>query len=269
MQRYNNTILARGTGLALQDALVTVYETGTTTKATIYSENDTESDELANPLTTDSFGMIDGYFPDGVYDLRIDHGSYPSHTIEEVQIFDLSEISAFLDDDLSPLATVNGNANQIAYFSGDGIVDVVDFTQKARDLLDDTSFAEMRQTLGIRESFVICMSDEVSSLIEGDAKVTMRWPYAFVPTVVRADVVTAPTDSAIEVDVKVGGVSIFDTTLTIDAGETTSATAAVPAVLEGDAEIADNAVVTFDLVAVGSGTPGAGLKVTIIGYQSE
>jgi hypothetical protein len=204
--------------------------------------------------------------PDGLYDLRVDHAAQPSRTIEDVQIYDLTELAANFTG-LGPLAAIEGAANQIAYFAGDNIVQVVDFTQAARNLLDDTTAEEMRATLGLKETVLVCMSDEVSSLIAGAAKVTMRWPCDFLPTEVRADVVTAPTGAAIQVDINVGGVSILDTELTIDAGETTSATAAVAAAFVADPEIADNALVTFDLDAVGSGTPGAGLKVTVIGYR--
>lgn len=117
------------------------------------------------------------------------------------------------------------------------------------------------------ESFIIPCSNETTPLAVAAGVFSFRMPYAFVPTVVRADVVTAPTGSEIEVDVKVGGVSIFTTTLTIDAGETTSVTAAVPAVLLADLVIASNAIVTVDIVAVGATIEGAGLKVTIIGRQ--
>jgi hypothetical protein len=34
MQRFTYTILSRGTGMALKDALVTIYLAGTATKAT-------------------------------------------------------------------------------------------------------------------------------------------------------------------------------------------------------------------------------------------
>jgi hypothetical protein len=71
--------------------------------------------------------------------------------------------------------------------------------------------ADYLRSVARTESFVICLSDEITDLEADTAVVTMRWPYDFVPTAVRASVTTAPTDAAIQVDINVGGVSILDT----------------------------------------------------------
>jgi hypothetical protein len=159
MQRYHQTILARGTGMALVDALVTVYDTGTTDKATIYSEDDDTSDELANPLTSDEFGAVAGYLPDGVYDFRIDHGSYPSYTIEKVQVFDLTQ---FAVGTLGPLAELEGAANQLPYFAGENIVAVTPFWQVGRNFLEATTTAEQLEQLGV-SAFVQTLLDDVDA----------------------------------------------------------------------------------------------------------
>lgn len=148
MQRFTYTILARGTGMALKDALVTIYVKDTADKATLYAENDTTGDTLANPLTSDAFGNIEAFVPDGTYDLRVDHAAQPTRTIEDVQIYDLEELAATTAG-VGPLTNITGAANQIAYFAGDNIVQTVDFTQAARNLLDDTTVEEMRATLGV------------------------------------------------------------------------------------------------------------------------
>ena len=116
------------------------------------------------------------------------------------------------------------------------------------------------------ESFVVALSDETTALTTGDAKITFRMPYAFELTGVRASVTTAPTGSVLTVDIEEGGSTILSTLLTIDVSEKTSTTAATPAVIS-DSALADDSEITMNIATIGSGTAGAGLKVTLIGYQ--
>lgn len=111
------------------------------------------------------------------------------------------------------------------------------------------------------------ISDEVTNLTTGTAKLTFRMPFGFVLTGIRASVNTAPVGAAIQVDVNEGGVSIFSTPLTIDDGEKTSVTAATPAVIS-DATLADDAEITVDIDTVGSTTAGKGLKLVMLGYRT-
>lgn len=113
----------------------------------------------------------------------------------------------------------------------------------------------------------IACSDETTALTTGTAKATFRMPVAMTATEVRASVTTAPAGSTIIVDINEGGVSILSTRLTIDAGEKTSTTAATPAVIS-DPNLADDAEMTIDIDQIGSGTAGAGLKITIIGTRA-
>lgn len=110
----------------------------------------------------------------------------------------------------------------------------------------------------------IACSDEKTALSTGAAKVTFRMPFAMTGVTVRASVTTAPTGSVLTVDVNENGASILSTKLTIDAGEKTSTTAAVPAVLS-DTVLADDAEITIDIDAIGSTVAGKGLKVYLIG----
>ena len=112
----------------------------------------------------------------------------------------------------------------------------------------------------------VALSDETSDLETGTASITVRAPYAFKITEIRASVATAPTGSTIIVDVNESGSTILSTKLSIDAGEKTSTTAATPVVIS-DADIADDAEITFDIDQIGSTIAGAGLKVCIIGYR--
>ncbi len=112
----------------------------------------------------------------------------------------------------------------------------------------------------------VAVSDEVTALVTGAAKVTFRMPYAMTLTAVRASLTTAQVSgaSAVTVDINESGVSILSTKLTIDNAEKTSTTAAIPVVIS-DANLADDAEITIDIDLLGDGT-ARGLKVYLIGY---
>jgi len=146
MQRFTYTVLSRGTGLALRDALVTVLLAGTLELATLYSENSTSSEERLNPLTSDAFGEIWAYIPNGRYDLRVDYAGQPTRFIPDVQIFDAAEF----DIAVGPLARITGGANQIAFFAGTNIAAITEFTQLARDIAEISDIDILRTFLGIQ-----------------------------------------------------------------------------------------------------------------------
>ena len=116
------------------------------------------------------------------------------------------------------------------------------------------------------EDFVIACSDESTALITGASAVTFRVPFGMYLNSIRASVNTAPIGSAIVVDVKQTGSSIFSTKLSIDANEETSTTAATPAVISNP-NLTDDAKVVVSIDQVGSATPGKGLKLTFKGYR--
>lgn len=120
---------------------------------------------------------------------------------------------------------------------------------------------------GLDATIGVACSDEVSALTTGVAKATFRMPHAMTLTAVRASVTTAPTGSALTVDINENGTSVLSTKLTIDATEKTSTTAATPAVIS-DSALADDAEITVDIDAVGSTIAGAGLKVWLIGTRA-
>jgi hypothetical protein len=113
----------------------------------------------------------------------------------------------------------------------------------------------------------ISVSDETSDIATGTPITTFRMPYAMTLTEVRANVNTAPVGSTIIVNINEGGSPILSTKLTIDDGEETSTTAAVPAVIS-DTALADDAEITIDIDQVGSGTAGTGLKLWLIGRRA-
>lgn len=113
----------------------------------------------------------------------------------------------------------------------------------------------------------IAASDESTALTSGTAKVTFRMPYAMTLTAVRASLTTAQATNGaggiFTVDINESGTTILSTKLTIDNTETTSTTAATPAVIS-DASLADDAEITIDIDQIGDGT-AKGLKITLIG----
>lgn len=117
------------------------------------------------------------------------------------------------------------------------------------------------------QAIIIAVGDESTALTTGTNKVRFRMPYAFTLTGVRASVNTAPTGATLIVDINEGGVSVLSTKLSIDATETTSTTAATPAVIS-DSALADDAEISIDIDQIGSTVAGAGLKVSLIGTQT-
>ena len=116
-------------------------------------------------------------------------------------------------------------------------------------------------------SFVIACSDETTDLTTGE-KVVWRMPYAYTLSAVRASLTTAATGATLlTVDINEGGTTILSTKLTIDASETTSTTAATPAVIS-DSALADDAEMSIDIDAIGSTNTGKGLKVYLIGNKT-
>lgn len=87
-----------------------------------------------------------------------------------------------------------------------------------------------------------------------------RMPWAATLTAVKANV-NSTTTTAITVDVNEAGTSVLSTEITIDAGESSSLTAATPAVIS-DSAIANDALLTFDIDSASTGDSGP-LTVTL------
>lgn len=111
----------------------------------------------------------------------------------------------------------------------------------------------------------IACSDESTAITTGTAKVTFRMPFAMTVTGVRSSVNTVSSSGLVTVDINEGGTTILSTKLSIDASEKTSTAAATAAVIS-DTALADDAEMTIDIDAAGTGAKG--LKVWIIGYKT-
>jgi len=97
-------------------------------------------------------------------------------------------------------------------------------------------------------------------------KWTGRMPFGLIPTAVKASSITPSTSGQWTVDILIAGVSIFSTPLTVDAGDTTSLDATIPAVISSTG-IADDTEITVVVTAAGSGVLGA--KAWLIGTRDD
>ena len=115
---------------------------------------------------------------------------------------------------------------------------------------------------------ICAQSDQVTSLSVDLVNPTNTFRSSFPMDLtnghVRINVNTAPTGAKLEVDIHMNGVSIFSTLITIDIGEKTSVTAAVPYVLSTTVVPDDAEFETF-VTQVGSAVAGTGLKVDVTG----
>lgn len=111
------------------------------------------------------------------------------------------------------------------------------------------------------------VGDQSAAITSGANKYRARIHGTFTALALRASLeVAQATGTALQVDVKKNGVSILSTTLTFDNTETTSKTAATPAVIDDAlATFADDDLLSIDVVAVGDGT-AKGLKISLMGY---
>lgn len=114
------------------------------------------------------------------------------------------------------------------------------------------------------ESFICAISDESMPITNGTAKITFRMPYAFSLTDVRASLTAASSSGVPTFDINENGSSILSTKLTIDVGELTSTTAAIPYVFS-DQALANDSSITVDIDVAGTNATGA--KITLIGRR--
>ncbi|WP_038164962.1 hypothetical protein [Verrucomicrobium sp. BvORR106] len=116
------------------------------------------------------------------------------------------------------------------------------------------------------ETLCIALGDQVSD-IETGLRVTFHMPFAFTLSSTQWSLVEGATGSAFIGDIQVNDVSIFETKPSIDAGETTSDTAATPQAISTEA-IPYGAKVTIFIDQVGAVTAGIGPVVSLIGNRT-
>lgn len=145
-------------------------------------------------------------------------------------------------------------------------VDLVLGSKRSAVLWYDSTSSRWRllSTTAIALRHTVAISDETTALATGTAKLTFRFATQVYLLQVRANLNTVSSSGNPAFDVNEAGVSIFSTTLTIDASEKSSETAATPAVIS-DPNIADDAEITIDIDTAGTGAKGA--KLTFIGWE--
>ena len=129
------------------------------------------------------------------------------------------------------------------------------------------SVAEQKELVGALWDKIGVQAGAIAAdLTVGDEQAVFTMPYQMTVTKVIASVLEASVGSSIIVDITKSGASIFSTLLSIDASETSSITAAVPAVIS-DNTLADGAKISINIDQVGSTNAGKELTVWIIGER--
>lgn len=114
---------------------------------------------------------------------------------------------------------------------------------------------------------ILACSDEESPLTVANGETVFRMPFNVTLSEVRASLTQVQGSGAIfTVDIKMNGVSILTTLLTIDNNEKTSLLAQTPCVI-GTTLLTDNAEISITIAQVGDNT-ATGLKVSLIGAAS-
>jgi len=113
------------------------------------------------------------------------------------------------------------------------------------------------------EQGIVVSNDDQAVCVCNSAR-SFRSPRAFTLREVRASLVTGPDNGPLILDVRCDNVSLFSTLLRIDADETTSTTASIPAVLS-KTDIPNDALLDIDILEAGQNSAAAGLKVFFIG----
>jgi hypothetical protein len=84
---YHSAIIDAVSGGGKQ-ATITVYESGTTDLATIYSN--TSGGSLGNPFDTDSMGRFSLFVDSGVYDIQVSGLGIVTYKLEGISLLDFS-----------------------------------------------------------------------------------------------------------------------------------------------------------------------------------
>lgn len=118
---YHRGIARDTLGNSLNDASVSVFEPGTTTESSLFSE-ETLTDSLDNPITTGSDGVYEFYVTPGFYDILVAKSGFTSVTLSNQTI---GTPFAYLRATTAGTATKDGSGHDI-----DNNWGTLDFTEK-------------------------------------------------------------------------------------------------------------------------------------------
>lgn len=96
MKRFTNKVLSEVTGIAVVGARITVYLTGTNTKATLFRSNDINGTTVSNPIAAGATGRFFFYTADGLYDFLVEFGARQVR-VDEIEIVDALDLSRRID----------------------------------------------------------------------------------------------------------------------------------------------------------------------------
>ena len=139
MQRYVNfiasTTATNSTLRVLDAATCTVYVSGTTTLATLYSDNGVSP--LANPFLSSSTGQVSFYAANGLYDLVVAKTGYETVAISAIELDDLLASSGSNSVGYLPAGT--GAVARTVQGKLRDTVSVADFGAVGNGVADDTA----------------------------------------------------------------------------------------------------------------------------------
>jgi hypothetical protein len=194
--------------------------------------------------------------------------------VTEDAIDDATAVTTLADTDKIPLVSA-GALKNIAYsalktllnalYAAKGAVTSSGLTMNTGKLLGRrTASIGAIEEIDLPLRLLVPFSDQTTNFTTG-TKFTFTWRFGAASlSSTPIDLSDAPTGSAAQFDVKKNGTSIYSTKPTIDAGETSTATAATPAVLS-TTSIADGDVITIIIDQTGSTNPGKGGILTFLG----
>lgn len=113
------------------------------------------------------------------------------------------------------------------------------------------------------EMLIVAISDETTAITTGTAKITFYMPFNCTLVEAWVGLSAQSTSGNPAFDVNKAGVSIFSTTITVDANEDTSLTAATPPVIS-TSSFTKGDKMTVDIDTAGTGAKGAKLYLSLV-----
>ena len=132
MQHYFNEVQDRN-GNAIRGALVSVFISGSSTLATLYSDNGITP--KTNPISTDESGLFDFYAANAKYDISVSYQGKVLFTIDAIDLFD----GAGVDQSLATVISTGSSASRALANRFAETANVRDFGALGDGATDDTS----------------------------------------------------------------------------------------------------------------------------------
>lgn len=158
---------------------------------------------------------------------------------------------------------IAGSGTQVSV-TGSSTMAAANFTGIGTSFIDRPNANTVRIS-GFFAPLMYACSDETTAITAATGKLSFRMPFAMRFTGVRVDMNAPPSGSSFILDLNQSGSTVFSTRPSIDSMETSTLTAAAPAIISGGF-LADGAPMTVDFDQVGAVSPGCGVKLSLYGY---